>query len=204
MRALAVFAVLAVLAVGRADADLNPWSVDVGYRGVGSFATAGHDAPSTYAQALVSRIENTTGRWFVGAVLAFPLPGAVGQSECSIAGGIHHVLRQGLCSRGDSTQLFCGNSLVMDYALEAGVASLLDLGAAMHDTDLEYYGPVIRPRVTARMLWPTRGGNQVGLVATAGLASVFGITGIQSMTDEPGHTTFRLEPSLEVSGVIRF
>lgn len=91
----------------------------------------------------------------------------------------------------------------MDYALEAGVASLLDLGAAMHDTNLEYYGPVVRPRVTARMLWPTRGGNQVGLVATAGLASVFGITGINSMT-EPGHTTFRLEPSLEISGVVRF
>jgi hypothetical protein len=198
MRALALVLAFAFIP-SRAGADPNEWSVDVGYRGIGSIKAAG-DGSSTYAQAFVSRIENTMGRWFVGAVLAVPLPGLVGQSECSIAGGIHHVIRRGVCARGDSTELFCGHSIVMDYALETGVAGLMELGM---DKPMAYYGPLFRPRVTARMLWPTRGGNQVGIVATVGVAAVWGITSFGSMT-EPQGSTVRLEPAVELSGVYRF
>jgi hypothetical protein len=88
-----------------ARANPQPWSVDVTYRGTASIATAGDKAPSAYVSSLVTRIEHTTGRWFVGAILGMGIPPTRGQGECSIGGGIRHVLRDGACIRGPTTQL---------------------------------------------------------------------------------------------------
>ncbi len=198
MRALVALALLCATA----SANPQPWSVDVTYRGTASIRAAGDkDVPAVYASSLVTRIEHTTGRWFMGAVIAMGVPGVQSQGETSISGGVRHVLRDGVCLRGPSTQLHCGPTLRLDYALDLGVTMIMPY-ATPRESDLVYYGPAIRPRVSFHSSWPMRSGKQIGLTATLGFASVVGT----NMADMMEHqkTTFRLEPSLELGGMIRF
>lgn len=198
MRAL----VALVLFCAIAHANPQPWSVDVAYRGTGSIWAAGDkDVPAVYASSLVTRIEHATGRWFWGAVIAVGVPRVESQSETSISGGFRHVLRDGVCLRGPSTQLHCGPTLRLDYALDFGVTMIMPYATPRED-ELVYYGPMIRPRVSFHSSWPTRWGKPIGLVATLGFASVLG-TNMADMMEQQ-KTTFRLEPSLELGGTIRF
>jgi hypothetical protein len=199
MRVLVVLAVLA----GSASANPQPWSVDFTYRGTASIATAGDKAPSAFVSSLVARIEHSTGRWFYGAVLGMGVPPRTGQSECSIAGGVRQTLRDGACIRGpQGTQLHCGPTLRLDYAMEMGVTMIAS--ASEENRALPYYGPMIRPRVSFHATWPMRSGNQIGLTALVGLASVFASNAVVSDPMDERRATFRLEPSLELGGSIRF
>lgn len=194
MRALAILLGIALASQARAE---NRWNLDLGYRSGSTIATRDSDA-SAYLHAAVVRLEYSYGRKFVSAVFALPLPGGTGEGESSIGGGLHHVLRSGVCIRGDNVQLFCGHSLVIDYALELGVVALMSFDKAE-----SYYGPVVRPRVSARMLWPIANGKQLGFVATAGVATSF-TSRIDTMAPPSNPTSVRVEPTFELSGVIRF
>jgi hypothetical protein len=198
MRVLVAVAMLA----GSASASPQPWSVDVAYRGTASLTVAGDDGvPSAYTSSIVMRIDHSHGRWFYGAVLALGVPGLQGQAESSISGGLRQVLRDGVCLRGPSTQLHCGPTLRLDYALDIGVTMATPLGSDEHGS-LEYYGPAARPNISFHATWPMRSGKQIGLTGRLGLAAVFG-TDIE-MKIEDQRSTFRLEPSLELGGTIRF
>jgi hypothetical protein len=188
-----------------AHANPQPWSVDVTYRGTASITTAGDDVPSAYASSLVTRVEHTTGRWFLGAVIAIGVPRVTSQGETSISGGFRHVLRDGVCLRGLTTEVHCGPTLRLDYALDFGVTMLMPTmwGADRTGEDgLVYYGPAARPRVSYHASWPTRSGKQLGLTATLGLAAVYGSNMAMEAADR--RASFRLEPSLELGGTIRF
>ncbi|MFN0252928.1 MAG: hypothetical protein ACKV2T_39000 [Kofleriaceae bacterium] len=196
-------AIVALVGLGGfAHASPQPWSVDVTYRGTASITTAGDDVPSAYASSLVTRIEHATGRWFVGAVIAIGVPRVMSQAESSISGGFHHVLRDGVCVRGPTTQLHCGPTLRLDYALDFGVTMVMPQIWGAGGADFLYYGPAVRPRVSYHASWPTRSGKEIGFAATLGLAAVYGTNMAMETVDR--RSAFRLEPSLELGGTIRF
>jgi hypothetical protein len=206
MRALVA---LAVLPAATAHAESLPWHVDVGLRGAATLAV-GDEAMSRsgVVPSLTIRAQRTLGAVYVGANLAAGFPVYAGQHEASLSIGVVRTLRAGHCRRGaldpDGSfgDLDCDAQLDLLAGVDAGVALLhFDAPPELSSTDdaLLYWGPLGRARAAVRATWATPTGKQLGV--TAGVN--FAVTSAHYMTTATG-TGVRLEPSLDVAGVIGF
>jgi hypothetical protein len=208
MRALVALAVLPVAA----HAESLPWHVDVGIRGAATLAV-GDEAMSRsgVVPSLTIRAQRTLGPVYVGANLAAGFPVYAGQHEVSLSVGVARTLRAGHCRRGaldpdsgDGTfgDLDCDAQIDLLGGVDAGITLLhFDAPPELSATDdaLLYWGPLGRARAAVRATWATPTGKQLGV--TAGVN--FAVTSAHYMTTATG-TGVRLEPSLDVAGVIGF
>ncbi len=205
MRVLVAIALLASTRVASAEL---PWTVDVGVRGAGSIAVG--DDPMQRSGAVPSmtiRAQRSLGAAFIGANLAAGFRVYVGQHEASLSVGVAHELRSGRCVRVDFARDVdadpeCDASIELLGGIDAGVGILhYDAPPELSSSSnaVLYWGPLARARVALRAMWPMPTGKQLGFTIGAGVATVSA-----RYTSTATGTGVRLEPELDIAGVIGF
>lgn len=187
-----------------AHARPDAWSVEVDLRGTGSVAIgAGAISRAGAVPSLGVRTRRAFDRVHVGANLAAGFPAWYGQHELSLTAELVHTVREARCSRSTlEAAVECDARLDLSGGIDGGIAMLyFDAPPELSSSSnaVVYWGPLGRARVALRATWPMANETEIGVSIGGGLALASA-----HYTDPTPARGVRLEPTLEIGGVVGF